>query len=1259
MGLFGYRCSQIVGVLLAAGMMICAASSKAQSAAVDYDNVRFKRISVEDGLSQASIRAMIQDADGFVWLGTQDGLNRYDGYQFQVYHNDPLKADSLPDNHVMALERARSGGFWVGTQAGGLARFIPATGVFDRYPHGGKVGSITGSTIWALHETDDGTLWVSSGADSLQWLPAGSRLFKSISPSIARTIGTVNSIVSFHDKLLLASATGLWILDPNGQGARPFTTAEQMVASNCIEISPNGKRVWVGTIDHGLMYFDTSGRPLGQLGDRERLSNGQILDLQFDRAGRLWVGTMTGLSRVETPATAPRTTLKVWKYGKGLTGSVPTSRIHSLMLDRDGLIWAGSWRNGVNLHVPQSEAFWDISIRTSDQSASGSSVYGVEVAQDGSLWFGMPENMGLVHYNPIQNTVEQFQHHPDDPSSLPDWSAPETLIDRHNQLWVATYNGLGRKQGTGFVTYRHVKGDPNSLPENVLHSLYSDRSGILWISSRHGFISALCDGCTQFHNYLLGDGSQRAEAMLEDSRGNFWVGGAGIGLFRLNRKLDKFEQFATNTGKSGGLSHSTITVLMEDSHHRLWVGTQGGGLNQMLLDANGKARFVTYGVHEGLAAAAIGGVVEDARGNLWISTTVGISRLDPNTGAIVNFGPAAGAQLMGYFVGAAARLPDGRIAFGGMQGVTVLDPANIKSLPSPRNVGISELTILRQNHNTAGSSSPEPLPGDWRLGNELSLPPDVNDISISLSALSYAAPQAVQYAYRMDGVSDDWVEVDASHRRVNYNNLAPGRYMFRAKARMPDSPWGAELTLPIHLRPAWWQTTWAKTGYGLIVLLIFGTIGWEIRSRQNERMRSQTAIAESEQRLKLALWGSGDELWDWGLADNVLRRQNPLDSTTKDHDDTRIEHMSALRKTMHPSDRVRLDQSIPAQLNKGSSIEASYRVRGENDGWIWRLSRGRVVERNSSGTPLRVVGISSDITRIKENEVELARVNAELETRVAQRTQALHDSNSHLMRTVEDLQQAQQQLVEAEKMAALGGLVAGVAHEINTPIGVSVTAASFLQEQASKLQLPSQESLQATDIGLDELQRFRSIAIDSSQLILRNLGRADRLIKSFKQVAVDQSSEASRMIELSSYLDEIMVSLQPSLRRTTVELDCPSQIHLETYPGAIYQIVSNLVMNSITHGFESGTPGLIHISTEATGNHARLRYQDNGIGMDEITRKKMFEPFFTTKRGKGGSGLGMHITWNLVTQVLGGTISCESTPGHGACFTITLPIRAP
>ncbi len=266
---------------------------------------------------------------------------------------------------------------------------------------------------------------------------------------------------------------------------------------------------------------------------------------------------------------------------------------------------------------------------------------------------------------------------------------------------------------------------------------------------------------------------------------------------------------------------------------------------------------------------------------------------------------------------------------------------------------------------------------------------------------------------------------------------------------------------------------------------------------------------------------------------------------------------------------------------------------------------------------------------------------------------AMLDKNFELQHTLEHLHLAQDELVRKEKLASLGALVAGVAHEINTPIGVAITAASHLQDQIKHIvKLRQTEKLTAA-----HLASFEPMADESAAMILRNLKRADELVRSFKQVAVDQSSEQRRRFKLHEYIDEVLLSLQPKIKpkHHTVTVQCPDDIELDTYPAAIYQILINLVMNSLVHGFEDNEGGKIGIDVSVKNDSVSLVYSDNGCGMSEDVRSQIFDPFFTTRRGRGGTGLGMHIVFNLVTQALKGQIEVTSSPGNGTKVAIRFP----
>lgn len=296
-----------------------------------------------------------------------------------------------------------------------------------------------------------------------------------------------------------------------------------------------------------------------------------------------------------------------------------------------------------------------------------------------------------------------------------------------------------------------------------------------------------------------------------------------------------------------------------------------------------------------------------------------------------------------------------------------------------------------------------------------------------------------------------------------------------------------------------------------------------------------------------------------------------------------------------------------------------------------------------------------DVTSLKESKEKLHRLNEELEQRVAERTSNLEQAKTELEKSLDRLKQTQEELIMSEKLAALGSLVAGVAHEINTPLGVGVTAISFLEERMNMLG----EQYETGDLKRSDLEKFIHTGQESASNIRVNLNRAAELIKSFKQVAADQSSEKARHFNLRQYVDEVLLSLRPKYKRTshTIVNSCPGNIELFSYPGAFMHIITNLMINALTHGFDEGDAGTVTIDGEIRGDTLEFTFSDDGKGIPPELGNKIFEPFYTTKRNKGGTGLGLHIVFNTVTQTLGGAIHFDSAPDKGTTYTITMPLK--
>ena len=298
--------------------------------------------------------------------------------------------------------------------------------------------------------------------------------------------------------------------------------------------------------------------------------------------------------------------------------------------------------------------------------------------------------------------------------------------------------------------------------------------------------------------------------------------------------------------------------------------------------------------------------------------------------------------------------------------------------------------------------------------------------------------------------------------------------------------------------------------------------------------------------------------------------------------------------------------------------------------------------------------ITQQIRKFEVAESEIKELNLSLEQKVSSRTQALRDSNQELLDALEQVHQYQSQVIQSEKMASLGQMVAGVAHEVNTPIGLGVTASTMLSDKIDEIQ----EQLDNQSLSAKKLTRFLADGKENTQIIYRNLSRAADLISSFKQVAVDQTADTERMVKIDSFVNEIIMSLQPTLKKSHHEIivNCDETLEINTKPGPINQVLINMIMNSVIHAFTDDENGTIEINIWCTGRTCYIKFSDNGKGIEEKIKQRVFDPFVTTRRGEGGSGLGLHLVYNLVTQALGGNISVESELGHGAVFLITFPV---
>jgi len=336
------------------------------------------------------------------------------------------------------------------------------------------------------------------------------------------------------------------------------------------------------------------------------------------------------------------------------------------------------------------------------------------------------------------------------------------------------------------------------------------------------------------------------------------------------------------------------------------------------------------------------------------------------------------------------------------------------------------------------------------------------------------------------------------------------------------------------------------------------------------------------------------------------------------------------------------------------SYESRHVKKDKSKFWA-KYSASAVFDKNDN--VIAFVGVLTNIDKLKKTEIKIREINKKLELQkeeIQEKNEELEQQKEELQITLENLKQAQKQLVESEKMASLGSLVAGISHEINTPVGVSIAASTTLLNKSKQLE----DLLKNKNITYTKLEKYINAAIQASDLIYKNLERTGELVKSFKQISVDQATENKRMFFIKEYFEDVIRSLRPKLKKRPINVNiiCDKNIEINSYPGVFAQIITNLVLNSLTHAFKIDEKGEINISVLVDNNKLKIEYSDNGIGISKDILPKIFDPFFTTNKQKG-TGLGLNIVYNLITQKLDGTIKCTSQINKGVLYTIMLAIK--
>ena len=811
--------------------------------------LRFEHLSLEEGLSQSIVECILQDSRGFMWFGTEDGLNRYDGYQFKVFRPDPVQRGGISTAHVVSLHQDRKGILWIGTFNGGLNRYDPQTGAFSVYRNEpGNPRSLSHNLVRAIREDGDGTLWLGTGGGGLDRFDPVRGTFTNFShdPHDPHSLAGNSVDALFLDRQGIlwvgTQGSGLGRFDPRDgkfqnfrhEAGRPESLGHDDVTA--ILEDAQG-RLWIGTRGGGLDLMDrASGTFRHFRHDPARassLGNDHVTALHEDRAGRLWIGTNGGGLNLFVPDAGE---FVRYENDPQEPGSLSRSEVRAILEDAGGMLWVGTYGGGLNRADPGRKPFRTYRAQPGNPDSVGNEIVWTFLeGPDGSVWVGS-HGGGLERLDPVTGKWTHFRARRGDPRSLSDDRVRVICPSRTGHFWVGTDGGgLNRfDPRTGsFVSYRHDPADPKSLAHDQIRALLEDRQGRLWIGTFGGGLDRLDPGTETFVHFRHDEGNPASlgndvvRALLEARGGQLWVATHGGGLNRLDPASGTFRRFLPVPGRNS-LSSSFIFSLFEDTGGTFWVGTWGGGLNRFDPSAGTAEVFTTA---DGLPSNNIYGILEDEAGRLWMSTNNGLSRFDPARRAFHNYSESDGLQSNEFNGNAFHRGPSGRMYFGGIKGFTTFLPGAILDNPHVPPVVITRFLKLNREAET-----PFTIPET----SQVEVGPADYFIAFEFAALDFAAPARNRYAYRMTGFDPDWITVDAGRRFATYTNLQPGTYAFQVRASNNDGVWNEPgASIAVVVQPPYYRTWWFRLILvGLAALSIYvGTRAWMARHAERARLR--------------------------------------------------------------------------------------------------------------------------------------------------------------------------------------------------------------------------------------------------------------------------------------------------------------------------------------------------------------------------------------------------------------------------------------
>ena len=956
------------------------------AALAESRSVRFEHVSRAQGLSQSFVYAIAQDHEGYLWFGTQEGLNRFDGFRFTVFAHDPDDPQSISDESIRVVISDSEGTIWAGTDAGGLSRFDSTTQSFTNYLHDpANPKSIADDRVRALLEDSTGMLWVGTDGSGLDCFDPASGEFTHFAPdpSNPRSISGSEVWDILEDDvgdLWIATEAGLNKFDRHRETFAHFRHDPEDASS----ISDDSLRTlfedsdgnfWVGTESGGLNRLD---RRIGKFeryvhdaSDPSSISTNRINTIYEDNTGELWVGTVEGLNvwRPESNSFDRYTRDPSDRF------SLSHDNVLSLYQDRGGVLWVGTY-DGLSK--------WSLSFRAmlhyrndalDPLSLSENTVTSFAEDPNGDIWVATFGG-GLNRLDVETGQFHQLEHAPDDNSSISSNRIMAVHVDSDGVMWAGTRaGGLNRydRDDGSFVRFQHDPDDEGSISANGVTYILEDRNKGIWVATFGGGLNYFDRDTGRFRRFQsdandpLTLSNDRVLVLFEDSQGGIWAGTYGGGLNHLEPTSGTFTRYRGEPDRPDGLSGDEIYMILEDARGDLWIGVKGAGLNRWHRKdrENGIVAFQRFGEIDGLPSATVySGIVGDDD-ELWLSSARGLSRLNTTTLEFRNFDTSHGLQGDEFNLAAGFRSSDGQIYFGGLNGFNAFQPTLMNGSRHPPQVVITELLI---------SNNPADLSEARATGLPVQLHHSQDVLGFEYAALDYAAPAKSRFMYQLRGLDDDWVDAGLN-RQVTYTNLPDGDYTFRVKAANNDGVWSEQdASLAFIVSPAPWNTWWAYGVYALMLITLGFTLlkAHERRTRQAARLKYADEISLIKGRLDEAQRIAGIGNWELDTATNELWWSDQTYRLYQvDPESFRPTYEGFLAR-VHPDDKADVMAAVDGALADDQPYSIDHRII-RTDGTERIVHERAVTTQDEDGKPIRVAGTVHDITERKKAEDDIKR----------------------------------------------------------------------------------------------------------------------------------------------------------------------------------------------------------------------------------------------------------------------------------------------